>query len=225
MTRTAKTLLKMLIAGAVGGIIGAQLVAHHTASDSPRWLMFPRGMMIAIALICFFSIYWSAAAKDSAPTQSSESFWSRRLHLIVLNSGALLLIIPVPGLTWRFLPASRLLTAAGLVIEIAGILFAFWARRHLGRNWSGEVRIATGHQLVRSGPYKTIRHPIYTGVLAMYAGVMLVSGEIHALLAFLIIAVAYWRKLRLEEKILSTNFGPDWDSWRRKTWALVPPLI
>jgi hypothetical protein len=72
-------------------------------------------------------------------------------------------------------------------------------------------------------PAKTGR--IYTGVLAMYAGVMLVSGEIHALLAFLIIAVAYWRKLRLEEKILSTNFGPDWDSWRRKTWALVPPLI
>jgi protein-S-isoprenylcysteine O-methyltransferase Ste14 len=187
--------------------------------------MFPRGMMIAIALICFFSIYWSAAAKNSAPTQSSESAWSRRLHLIVLNSAVLLLIFPVPGLTRRFLPASRILTAAGLAVEIAGILFAFWARRHLGRNWSGEVRIATGHQLIRSGPYKTIRHPIYTGVLAMYAGVMLVSGQIHALLAFLIITVTYWRKLRLEEKILSENFGPDWDSWRRATWALVPPLF
>jgi protein-S-isoprenylcysteine O-methyltransferase Ste14 len=225
MNRTAKTLLKMLIAGAIGGIIGAGLVSHHSASNAPRWLMFPRGMMIAIALICFFSIYWSAAAKNSAPTQSSESAWSRRLHLIVLNSAVLLLIFPVPGLTRRFLPASRILTAAGLAVEIAGILFAFWARRHLGRNWSGEVRIATGHQLIRSGPYKTIRHPIYTGVLAMYAGVMLVSGQIHALLAFLIITVTYWRKLRLEEKILSENFGPDWDSWRRATWALVPPLF
>ncbi|MGB6158342.1 MAG: isoprenylcysteine carboxylmethyltransferase family protein [Acidobacteriaceae bacterium] len=225
MTRTTKTFLKMLIAGAVGAIIGGTLVAHHTASTVPTRLIFPRGMMLAIALICFFSIYWSAAAKDSAPTQSSESVWSRRLHLIVLNSAVLLLILPVPGLTRRFLPASRILTVAGLAIEIAGILFAFWARRHLGRNWSGEVRIATGHQLVRSGPYKTIRHPIYTGVLAMYAGVMLVSGQIHALLGFLIIAVAYWRKLCLEEKILSTNFGPDWDSWRRETWALVPPLF
>jgi len=225
MNRTAKTLLKMLIAGAIGGISGAGLVGHHTASDNPRWLMLPRGMWLAIALICFFSIYWSAAAKNSAPTQSSESAWSRRLHLIVLNSAVLLLIFPVPGLTRRFLPASRILTAAGLAVEIAGILFAFWARRHLGRNWSGEVRIATGHQLIRSGPYKTIRHPIYTGVLAMYAGVMLVSGQIHALLAFLIITVTYWRKLRLEEKILSENFGPDWDSWRRETWALVPPLF
>jgi protein-S-isoprenylcysteine O-methyltransferase Ste14 len=215
----------MLIAGAVGGIIGGALVTHHTASDDPLWLMVPRGMWIAIALICFFSICWSAAAKDSAPTQSSESVRSRRLHLIVLNSAVLLLILSVPGLTRRFLPASGTLTVAGLAVEIAGILFAFWARRHLGRNWSGEVRIATGHQLVRSGPYKTIRHPIYTGVLAMYGGVMLVSGQIHALLAFLIITVAYWRKLRLEEKILSINFGSDWDSWHRETWALVPPLF
>jgi protein-S-isoprenylcysteine O-methyltransferase Ste14 len=222
MTRTTNTLLKMLIAGAVGGIIGGGLVAHRNASSL---LMVPRGMGIAIALICFFSIYWSAAAKDSAPAQSSESVWSRRLHLIVLNSAVLLLIVPAPGLTWRFLPAGRMFTALGLAVEIAGILFAFWARRHLGRNWSGEVRIATGHQLVRSGPYKTIRHPIYTGVLAMYAGVMLVSGQIHALLAFLIIAAAYWRKLRLEEKVLRANFGPDWDSWRRATWALVPPLF
>ena len=225
MTRTANIFFKMLIAAAVGGIIGGGLVAHDTASDAPRWLMVPRGMWIAIALICFFSIYWSAAAKDSAPTQSSESVWSRRLHLIVLNSAVLLLIFPVPGLTRRFLPPSRMLTVAGLAVEIAGILFAFWARDHLGRNWSGAVRIAAGHQLVRSGPYKTIRHPIYTGVLAMYGGVMLVSSQIHALLAFLIIAVAYWRKLRLEEKVLSANFGPDWDSWRRETWVLFPPLF
>ena len=125
--------------------------------------MFPRGMMIAIALICFFSIYWSAAAKDSAPTQSSESVWSRRLHLIVLNSAVLLLIFPVPGLTRRFLPSIRILTALGLAIEIAGILFAFWARRHLGRNWSGAVRIAAGHQLVRSGPTKPSAIPSTQG--------------------------------------------------------------
>lgn len=216
----------MLVAGAVGGVIGGALAHGHqpTPRTLPTLLQWPPAMALAVALICLFSIAWSIAARNSAPSQSSESTGSRRLHLIVLNSAVLLLILPVPGLTRRFLPASRVLTVLGMAIEIAGILFAFWARSHLGRNWSGEVRIATGHQLIRSGPYKRLRHPIYTGVLAMYAGAMLVSGQIHALLATVIITVAYWRKLRLEEEVLSANFGPAWDEWRRDTWALVPLL-
>lgn len=227
MNKPARTFLWMIVAGAVGGLIGGAL-AHGrqpTPRTLPTLLQWPPGMLVAIALICLFSIAWSIAAKDSAPTQSSESTWSRRLHLIVLNGAVLLLILPVPGLTRRFLPVSRVLTGLGLALEIAGILFAFWARRHLGSNWSGEVRIATGHQLVRSGPYKHLRHPIYTGVLGMYAGTMLVSGQLHALIAVVIITVAYWRKLRLEEEILAVNFGDAWDAYRRETWALVPQLF
>jgi protein-S-isoprenylcysteine O-methyltransferase Ste14 len=56
----------------------------------------------------------------------------------------------------------------------------------------------------------------------MYGGAMLVLGQMHALIAFVIITVAYWRKLRLEEKILSANFGAAWDGYRGDTWALVP---
>jgi protein-S-isoprenylcysteine O-methyltransferase Ste14 len=138
-----------------------------------------------------FSTYWSIAAKDSAPTKTAESVWSRQLHLVLVNGGVLLLILPVPGLRRRFLPVGHLLVAAGLLIEAAFILFAVWARRQLGSNWSGEVRIATQHQLVRSGPYRYLRHPIYTGVLGMYCGVALVSGEIHAPLALVIVTLAY----------------------------------
>lgn len=224
MTRTTRTLVRMGIAGSVGGVVGFFLVRGHERSprDVPNIIRFSHCMLAAVGLICLFSILWDAAAKNSAPAQSSEPVWSRRLHLMVLNGGVLLLVLPVPGLTRRFVPASRMVTVAGLAIEVAGILFAFWARRHLGRNWSGEVRIATGHEPVRSGPYQWLRHPIYTGVLAMYGGAMLVSGEMHALIAFVIIAVAYWRKLRLEETILSAKFGAAWDGYQRETWALVP---
>jgi protein-S-isoprenylcysteine O-methyltransferase Ste14 len=227
MSKTSKTFVWRVVAGAVGGIIGGSLVHSHWqgSAEVSRLLQMPRGMLVAIALICLFSIVWDTAAKNSAPSQFSESAWSRRLHLMVLNGGVLLLVLPVPGLTRRFLPASTIATAAGLSIEVTGILFAFWARDHLGRNWSGEVRIAIGHQLIRSGPYRYVRHPIYTGVLSMYAGAMLVSGEIHALLAMAIITVAYGRKLRLEEQILRVNFGPAWDAYRRDTWSLVPPLF
>jgi protein-S-isoprenylcysteine O-methyltransferase Ste14 len=59
----------------------------------------------------------------------------------------------------------------------------------------------------------------------MYLGAMLVSGQLHALIAMAVIALAYLRKLRLEEKILSQNFGPAFDDYRRHSWALLPPLL
>jgi len=105
------------------------------------------------------------------------------------------------------------------------IALAIWARRHLGRNWSGEVRIRDDHQLVQSGPYRLIRHPIYTAMFAMYTGTALVSGELHALLAIAVLAVAYWRKIRLEERALSAALGATYDSYRRGTWALIPWLV
>jgi protein-S-isoprenylcysteine O-methyltransferase Ste14 len=217
----------MLVAGAVGGIIGGALPHRfhaHPSQTVVRLFHFTPAMLVAVLLIAFFSIVWSAFANDSAPTRSSESTSSRQFHVGILNLSVLVLLLSVPGLTRRFLPASAILSAAGLVLESAGILFAIWARRHLGSNWSGEVRIAAGHQLVRTGPYARIRHPIYTGFLAMYGGAMLVSGEVHALLAFAVIALLYLRKLRLEENLFSETFGEEFSAWRRKSWFLMPPL-
>ncbi len=224
MTKTTKTLARVLIAAAAGGAIGALLTRWKGMAQFRADNELGVNMWISVAFWCLFSIYWSIAAKDSAPTKSSESLWSRQWHLIVVNAALLLLVLPVPGLTQRFLPENQSIVVAGLVIQAAFILFAVWARRHLGSNWSGEVRIAAGHQLVRSGPYRFVRHPIYTAVLGMYCGTALVSGEIHAPLALVIVTLAYWRKIRLEEQALEKTFGADFDNYRRDTWALVPPL-
>jgi len=226
MTKRGNRYLTILAAAVAAAILGFALTlrASHPLHSAPGILNFSKGMMAAIVLIALFDIYWSAASKNSAPAQSSESRLSRGFHLAVLNGGVLLLILSVPGLTRRFLPNTPLLTFLGLAIEAAGIAFAIWSRRHLGVNWSGEVRLASGHALVRSGPYARIRHPIYTGVLLMYLGVMVVSGEMHAPIAVALIVLAYVRKIGLEDKLLQENFGSEWDAWRRATWALVPPI-
>jgi protein-S-isoprenylcysteine O-methyltransferase Ste14 len=225
MTRPTRAVVKVVVAAIVGGIIGALISRRNLAFTSRIQHEFPVGLCISVALLFLFSIYWSIAAKDSAPTKTSESWWSRQLHLILVNGGVLLLIFPAPGLTRRFLPDNYFVVAAGLLIEAAFILLAVWARRHLGANWSGEVRIAAGHQLVRSGPYRLIRHPIYTAILGMYCGTAIVSGQIHAPIALVIITLAYWRKIRLEERAMATAFGPDHEAYRRTTWALVPYLF
>jgi protein-S-isoprenylcysteine O-methyltransferase Ste14 len=205
--------------------IACVYIARYIPHSVSAQLEFPVPMRLAVALLFAFSVYWSIAARDSAPTKTSESKWSRGLHLTLVNGGVLLLILPVPGLTRRFLPVGNFLVVAGLIIEAAFILLAVWARRALGSNWSGEVRVATGHQLIRSGPYRYIRHPIYTAVLGMYCGVALVSGEIHAPIALVIVALAYWRKIRMEERAMSETFGADHEAYRRETWALVPFLF
>ena len=222
MSRPIRVLLKMAAAVAVGALIGARLSHWHAFQAVHAQMKFPLGMWLSVGLWMLFSVYWSIAAKDSAATKTSESGTSRQLHLITVNVALLLLVLPVPGLTRRFLPASYLLVAAGLAIQAAFVLLAVWARRHLGSNWSGEVRIAAEHKLVRSGPYRFIRHPIYTAVLGMYCGTALVSGEIHALIALAVVILAYWRKIHLEERALREAFGADHEAYRRESWAWIP---
>lgn len=182
-------------------------------------------MLLSAGLWVAFILYWSAAARTAAPVKSAESPESRRLHQTLLNGAILLLFIPVPGLRGRFLPLVPLIVAAGLALQAAAILLAVWARRHLGRNWSGAITETVDHQLVRSGPYRLVRHPIYSAMLGMTVGTTAVSGELHALVALALMTVAYVRKIPLEERHLRTVFGPAYDEYRRGTWAVVPGVL
>jgi protein-S-isoprenylcysteine O-methyltransferase Ste14 len=181
-------------------------------------------LMLSVAGWVLFSVYWSIAAKNSAPAKSSEAPKSRQIHQLLLNSALLLILIPVPGLKQPLPPAGVLLWPAGLVVQAAFGLLAVWARRHLASNWSGEITIKVDHQLIRSGPYRLVRHPIYTAMLGMAAGSALVSGQLHALLGLGLMVFAYWRKIRLEEANLNQAFGPAYAAYRQKTWALIPGL-
>src|SRR5262249_44165618 len=124
-----------------------------------------------------FSIYWGVASRNSAPTASSESRLSRTLHGLALDASILLGFVhfgPL-GRSWR--PEGWGYAVAGLLVQGLGVALALWARRHLGRNWSGRVETKVGHELVRSGPYHHLRHPIYSAMLLMMTGTALVSGH------------------------------------------------
>lgn len=142
---------------------------------------------------------------------------------MTLNVALLLLFLPLPGLSGWFLPRRfHFLVTIGAILQAGCVALGVWARRHLGRNWSAEVRIDEGHELVRTGPYRMLRHPIYTAMLGMFAGTAIASSQYHALLGVAILIAAYLRKTRLEENILRQTFGSDWDAYRQETWALVP---
>jgi protein-S-isoprenylcysteine O-methyltransferase Ste14 len=188
-------------------------------------LGLPARILVSAGIWAVFGVYWGLAARSAAAPQQTESRGSRLLHVGLTNLAQLVLLLPVPGLRARFWPLSTPLVAAGFVVQVAGLLLAVWARQTLGRFWSGAIATNTDHQLIRRGPYRWVRHPIYTALLSLYLGTALVSGEVHALLGLALAAAAYWRKIRLEEQHLAELFGPAYADYQRTTKALIPGLF
>jgi protein-S-isoprenylcysteine O-methyltransferase Ste14 len=197
----------------------------HDWYASHRGAGFSPAILLSIAVFAMFSVYWEAAAAGAAASKTEESRWSRAIHLTLLTVAQLLLLLPVPFWQTRFLPQSVTLTMIGLVLEILSLSFAVWARRRLGRNWSGAVAIKVDQQLVRSGPYRWVRHPIYSALFGAYAGLMLISGERHALVGMVLVCLAYWRKIRLEEQYLSGVFGAEYEDYKSSTRAVIPGVL
>src|SRR5205823_278807 len=112
----------------------------------------------------------------------------------------------------------------GVLMTFAGVSFAIWARVHLGQYWSGRITVKTDHELIRSGPYAITRHPIYTGFIFGILGCAVTSGEVKGLIAFIIIVFAFFRKIRLEEKILYETFGKTYEEYSKQVAALIPYL-
>lgn len=189
----------------------------------PTWSWSP--LWISAALWIAFQIYWTAAAKNASAAARSESPRSRQFHQMLLNGALILLFARIPGTTRRMLPASTAIVVAGLLLHVGFVLLAVWARRHLGRHWSGAITAKVGHELVRSGPYRRLRHPIYTAMVGMTVATALVSGELHAALAVVLMVAAYVRKIRLEEQNLRTLFGAEYEDYCKSSWALVPGVI
>jgi protein-S-isoprenylcysteine O-methyltransferase Ste14 len=169
--------------------------------------------------------YWLAAARDVKPARRRESPASRLLTIVLTIPAAVLLAVRGPWLSWlgaRFLPDTMIVYSLGLLMVIAGLAFAIWARVHLGRNWSGTVTVKENHELIRSGPYAIVRHPIYTGLLLAILGTAIVVGEWRGLLAFCFLTIALVLKLRREERFMEESFPDTYPSYCAQVPALIP---
>ncbi len=171
---------------------------------------------------------WSARSAKSAVVQESlfvriAVYW---IPLIV----AILLLGPGPWfghslLREQFVPHTTLVYSLGLGLALAGAALAINTRVCLGQNWSATVQLKQNHELITSGPYRRIRHPIYTGFLLLFLGNAMMVGDWRGLLAVAIVFVSFWRKLRLEEKWLIGHFGAPYSTYQSQTKALIPGLL
>jgi protein-S-isoprenylcysteine O-methyltransferase Ste14 len=107
-------------------------------------------------------------------------------------------------------------------LTLVGFAFAWWGRIHLGSLWSGAVTRKPDHRVVNTGPYRLVRHPIYTGILFACLVSAIAAATWLTLLGFVAIVAGFWTKARLEEGFLTEELGPDYAAYSRHTPMLMP---
>jgi protein-S-isoprenylcysteine O-methyltransferase Ste14 len=117
------------------------------------------------------------------------------------------------------------LLGIAVILMLCGFSFAMWARRHIGRFWSARVTLKEGHQLIESGPYSLVRHPIYTGLLLSMAATVMTIGSVQSLCGYALLVGALIFKLSAEERLLAANFGQEYKQYQKRVKALIPGVI
>jgi protein-S-isoprenylcysteine O-methyltransferase Ste14 len=168
---------------------------------------------------------WFAAAVFSKKTQQMQTDGDRLLQSMWIWASAILLFgrnFTSTPLGLRFVPETSATILTGLVMVFAGGVVAWWARLIIGRNWSASVQIKQDHELVQRGPYRFVRHPIYTGFLLSLAGTAIVIGQWRGVLACALAFIGWVVKSRQEEAFMTQQFGAKYDEYKRHTKALIP---
>jgi len=182
---------------------------------------WPAQLIIGIWLTWF--VFWRFAARGAKADEQQESIGSRLSYLLPM----MLVIVLMMWRRWPGLLGLDLIDGwtvywIGVAVLLFGLAWAVWARHTLGTNWSGRISLKSGHELVRSGPYRWVRHPVYTGALLGLLGSALASGKVSAFIGVLLAVCALVYKLRIEERWMLAQFGARYREYQRASWALLP---
>ena len=174
-----------------------------------------------------FGAYWLITWLRVKPTRTKEPLASRLATIIPLVFAFELLFsnwLRVGPLRLRFLPEDQWIAWTGFALTCVGAVIAIWARYCLGEYWSARVSLKEGHRIIRSGPYASVRHPIYTGMGLGVIGTAMVVGEWRGVLAVALVLAVHSLKALREEALLIQEFGQEYVAYRRQTGFLVPRL-
>lgn len=184
--------------------------------------------IIAGIWIVFFALLFIPALRGGIPVERRSTQylrWSFIVALLVIILVFVLGTFESDALALRVIPGSFLAGITGVVLTLFGLGFSGWARHHLGRYWSSMVEVKVGHRLIRTGPYRIVRNPMYTGILIAFTGAAIAIGEIFAFVALAIGIASILMKIKAEEQILTEKFGEEYLQYKREVKALIPFVI
>ena len=171
-------------------------------------------------------VFWVITAFSTKRTVERGGFFGYRLV-----AGAVAVALLLVARLLHESPRSQLwqtplaVGLAGDLIVLAGTALAIWARVTLGRNWSAEVTFKEDHELIESGPYALVRHPIYSGLLLMVLGTVIRNGQALGLGLFAALCAALWWKARQEEQIIRRHFPTAYSDYAARVSAIIPHVL
>jgi protein-S-isoprenylcysteine O-methyltransferase Ste14 len=181
---------------------------------------------VAFVLWNLWLVSWFLAAAWSAPAAGRAGWRAQAPNLIVTAVGFVILFSqkrtsPLVLIHLWSTPAP--VAWAMVALTAVGFAFCWWARLHLGRLWSGTVTRKAGHRIVDTGPYRWVRHPIYTGILASAAGLAILDGTAGAFVGLGLLTLGLAMKARLEEGFLKSELGAQaYAAYAARTPMLIP---
>jgi protein-S-isoprenylcysteine O-methyltransferase Ste14 len=185
-------------------------------------------MQIIRACWILFAVTWLLFALSTKRSIYRESGAQRLRYWILLLLAFLLLTRasrwPYP-FSLRIIPATESVQWLAAMLCIAGLAFCVWARATLGRNWSGTITLKEGHELIERGPYRFVRHPIYTGLLAMFLATALALGHLGGVVAVILAFASFWIKLCEEERLMLQQFPDQYRSYQRRVQRIIPFVL
>ena len=191
---------------------------------------------VIISCWVIFGLYWFISWSSVKSTRETKGRLAGNWHGILLLIGGLFLSnVPflvksgvgvfISSLTILLIPRSIVLNVVIIVFAVTGLIVAMMARRTLAGNWSRAVAFKEDHELITTGLYHYVRHPIYTGVLLIVLATALSVGTLSAGIGFAIIVLGIWFKLRAEEELLTKHFPKEYSAYKDRTKALIPYLV
>ena len=173
-------------------------------------------------------IVWLLGALRLKPSATVIYSHTRALEIGLLVCAGMLLFsqsLSSPLLNAPFLVPSQFTYSLGVVLTAAGACLAIVARLYLAGNWSAMAAVRQGHEIVQSGPYAWVRHPIYSGGLLGAVGTAIAFGQVRDLLALPLVSLGFWLKSRSEEKLLLQELGADYAAYRRHVPSAIVPYL
>ena len=182
---------------------------------------------IIIGCWVVFLLYWLVSAQKVKAIAEKQSLSSALRHRLPVGLGWWLLAFQgfPPPLNHHLTPRTDLTQTIGAALCVAGLFITIWARKTLAGNWSSDVTFKQNHELVKAGPYRFARHPIYTGLLVMCLGSALNTGRLHGWLGLVAVFIGFCVKLKQEEKLMLQHFPEDYPAYRQEVKALVPFVL
>ena len=202
-------------------IVAILLLNFAPLAAKPELILNYKSILLAIAAACLWLSQPAFSASDSKRDKNSDKF----TILLILCGSSVTVVSSVTewGYVNRAVESSMMFTMIGAFLLITGIYIRVWAIRVLGKHFTATVTLTNDHQLVKSGPYRWVRHPSYLGAfMALLGCPLFLNAYWAAVIAFIVMTVAYYFRIGVEEKMLSAYFGNQYRVYKENSKRFIP---